>query len=364
MSTMSSYLGNEMVIAASLNPSGHPGQPVIMAELTQPGFAAFAQAEIAKLSSGANAPQLRIVTDPSAIGTIPQGQCVLLILPHLVALSPDAAALQQIAAGAPTTFATTEFGSQIAAAYGSGVGLLFAADVQAMAASDNGHGAHTPNIQYFMVQQTGNAGAAETRASLIFNGQRTGVASWLAAPALARSARFHFPASHPGLGRRRQAAHRHHRRNHDHAAVQPGLCAAPGRSPGAARCGSAQRPGRRPRRRSRHGAGRPAAAAAILESRGRSLRPASSCKPPFRSWWLPPTRSRRRKARRACSSSSPPPTAALTTRSPAQATRRRRSATPTPMATCWPAPTRRCSIPPFRIAPVATRCRARRLSPR
>ena len=45
-----------------------------------------------------------------------------------------------------------------------------------------GHG-HAPNVQYFMVQQTGNAGAAETRAALIFNGQRTGVASWLAAPA-------------------------------------------------------------------------------------------------------------------------------------------------------------------------------------
>ena len=180
MSTMSGYLGSEMVVAASLNSSGHPGQPVIMAELTQPGFAAFAQAEVAKLSSGANAQKLRIVTDPSAIGAIPQGQCVLLVLPHLVALSPDAAALQQIAAGAPTTFATTEFGSQIAAAYGAGVGLLFAADVQAMVPA--GHG-HAPNVQYFMVQQTGNAGAPETRAAIIFNGQRTGVASWLAAPA-------------------------------------------------------------------------------------------------------------------------------------------------------------------------------------
>jgi hypothetical protein len=45
-----------------------------------------------------------------------------------------------------------------------------------------GH-APAPNLQYFMVRQTGNGGAAETRAALIFNGQRTGVASWLAAPA-------------------------------------------------------------------------------------------------------------------------------------------------------------------------------------
>ncbi len=183
MSTMSSYLGNEMVVAASLNGGGHPGQPVIMAELKQSGFAAFAQSEVAKLSSGAHAQHLRIVTDPSAIGSIPEGQCVLLILPHLVALSPDAAALRQIAAGAPSTFATTDFGSQIAASYGAGVGLLLAADVDAMhQGMPTGHD-HAPNVQYFMIQQTGNAGAAETRASLIFKGPRTGIASWLAAPA-------------------------------------------------------------------------------------------------------------------------------------------------------------------------------------
>jgi hypothetical protein len=183
MSTMSGYLGNEMVVAASLNSSGHPGQPVIMAELKQPGFEAFAQAEVAKLSTGTNAQKMRIVTDASAIGAIPQGQCVLLILPHLVALSPDAAALQQIASSAPTQFATTEFGSQIVAAYGAGVGLLFAADLQAMAPASHNHAPPLPNVQYFMVQQTGNAGAAETRAAIVFKGQRTGVASWLAAPA-------------------------------------------------------------------------------------------------------------------------------------------------------------------------------------
>ncbi len=66
MSTMSGYLGNEMVIAASLNASGHPGEPIIVAELTQPGFEAFAQAEVAKLSSGAAAQHLRIVSDPSS----------------------------------------------------------------------------------------------------------------------------------------------------------------------------------------------------------------------------------------------------------------------------------------------------------
>jgi hypothetical protein len=172
-----------MVVAASLNSSGHPGQPVIMAELKQPGFEAFAQAEVAKLSTGTNAQKMRIVTDASAIGAIPQGQCVLLILPHLVALSPDAAALQQIASSAPTQFATTEFGSQIVAAYGAGVGLLFAADLQAMAPASHNHAPHLPNVQYFMVQQTGNAGTAETRAAIVFKGQRTGVASWLAAPA-------------------------------------------------------------------------------------------------------------------------------------------------------------------------------------
>jgi hypothetical protein len=180
MSAMSGYLGDEIVVAASLNAKQHPGEPVIMAQLKRPGFQDFAQAEIAKMPAAGQGPKIRIVTDPAAIGTIPQGQAVLLILPDLVALSPDATALMQVASGTPTPFASTAFGSQIAASYGAGVGFLFAADVQAMAPANH---PHSPNVQYLMVQQTGNAGTAETRASLIFNGQRTGVASWLAAPA-------------------------------------------------------------------------------------------------------------------------------------------------------------------------------------
>jgi hypothetical protein len=180
MSAMSGYLGDEIVVAASLTAKQRPGEPMILAELKRPGFQDFAQAEIAKMQAGEHGPKIRIVTDPNAIGTIPQGQAVLLILPNLVALSPDSAALMQVASGAPTSFATTAFGSQIAASYGAGVGFLFAADVQALAPASHGH---SPDIQYLMVQQTGTAGAAETRASLIFNGQRTGVASWLAAPA-------------------------------------------------------------------------------------------------------------------------------------------------------------------------------------
>src|ERR1039458_2258785 len=58
--------GSLSAFAASLNSSGHPGQPVIMAELKQPGFEAFAQAEVAKLSTGTNAQKVRIVTDASA----------------------------------------------------------------------------------------------------------------------------------------------------------------------------------------------------------------------------------------------------------------------------------------------------------
>lgn len=179
MSTMSGYLGDEIVVAASVNASGHPGQPVILAELKQPGFLTFAQAEVAKLQTGSSQ-TIRVVSDPAAIGAIPPGQNVLLVLPNLVALSSDAAALVQVAEGTPTQFATTAFGSQIADSYGAGVGLLFAADLQALAPANHGH---APNVQYLLVQQTGNAGAAETRASVIFTGQRTGVASWLAAPA-------------------------------------------------------------------------------------------------------------------------------------------------------------------------------------
>jgi hypothetical protein len=132
MSTLSGYLGDEMVVTASLGSNGHPGQPLILAELKQPGFLQSAQAAIAKMALGRERPEdSHRVMMPSSIGTIPQGQAVLLAQ-HCRTwrrLSPDAATLAQVA-GTPSQFATTPFGSQIAAAYGSGVGLLFAADLQ------------------------------------------------------------------------------------------------------------------------------------------------------------------------------------------------------------------------------------------
>jgi FecR protein len=190
MSTMSGYLGDEMIIAASLNSSGRLGQPLLLAELKHPGFADFAQAQLAKMQTNGHGPKIRVATDPAAIGSIEPGQAVLLVMPSLVALSPDAGVLRQVASGAPGQFAGTEFGSQIMAAYGSGVGLLFAADLQAIAPASH----HGPlNVQYLMVQQTANGGAPETRGSLIFKGARTGVASWLAAPAPLGSLDFISP---------------------------------------------------------------------------------------------------------------------------------------------------------------------------
>jgi hypothetical protein len=164
-----------------------------LAEVQKPGFLQFAQAEVAKLPAGNGSHQIRIVTDPSTLGAAVPNQCTLLVLPNLVALSPDPVALRQIAAATPTQFASTEFGSQIAASYGAGVGLLLAADVQAMAPAAHGH---SPDVQYLMVQQTGNAGTAETRASVIFQGQRTGIASWLAAPAPLGALDFISPEAH------------------------------------------------------------------------------------------------------------------------------------------------------------------------
>jgi len=189
MGTLSSYLGDEIVVAAARSTDGHPGEPLILAEVKHPGFREYAAAEIAKMEPGEHGAKIRLL-DEAGGGAASAGGMLLMVKPDLAALAPDTATLHEVAAGAQTQFAATPFGSQVAASYQHGVGLLFAADLQSL--TSNGH---TPleNVRSVIVQQSEVAGQKQTRAALTFNGTRSGVASWLAAPAPLRSLDFVSP---------------------------------------------------------------------------------------------------------------------------------------------------------------------------
>jgi hypothetical protein len=182
----SDYVGSEIVLAAPLEDSGRLGPPVILAELKRPGFREFIQRELDK--AGKAGAEVRIVDDPAqaAGGHGPW----MLIRPHLLAVSPDAAALR-LGDGA---FTTTPFGAQVTAAYRNGAGILFSADLQRITRAARGRvPPGLSSVRTLLLEQKESGGKVEMRASVGFEGQRQGFFAWLAAPAPMRSLDFITP---------------------------------------------------------------------------------------------------------------------------------------------------------------------------
>jgi hypothetical protein len=92
--------------------------------------------------------------------------------------------------GGPTGagFEGTEFGKRVAQSYASGAGWLFAADMEQILP-----GPVKENIRYVMVERKQNLGRMENSATVSFRGARTGIASWIAAPAPMGSLDFISP---------------------------------------------------------------------------------------------------------------------------------------------------------------------------
>jgi hypothetical protein len=103
----------------------------------------------------------------------------------VVAVSPDAEALRRVAAAVEAGgggFSGTGFHDRIVEAYSGGAGLLFCADLQRLAVGEK-DAALLGNVQYLMISQKASDGPPDTRATMTFAGRRTGIFSWLAAPA-------------------------------------------------------------------------------------------------------------------------------------------------------------------------------------
>jgi len=81
-------------------------------------------------------------------------------------------------------FEGTEFGKRVAQSYASGAGWLFAADMeQILPAHVNDSKNLMSNVRYLIVERKQNLGRTENSATVSFSGARSGIASWIAAPA-------------------------------------------------------------------------------------------------------------------------------------------------------------------------------------
>ncbi len=149
----SEYLGDEIVITGFTGAGGKMQMPDFFAEVKRPGIAEFLKQQ-----------HLPLATDERN-GLVAFGP------PDAVAAF--AANLDHTAGG----FDATPFYSRIMESYRNGAGLLLCADVAAMGQQP------IAGVRYFIAEEKQIDKQMETRASLGFDGPRTGMAAWLANPA-------------------------------------------------------------------------------------------------------------------------------------------------------------------------------------
>ena len=166
MRTVSEYLGDEIVMGVSMDASGRLMEPVLLAEAKRPGLEQFAGANL-------KGSPLR-----------------MLVRSGVVAVSPGDNALRSLETGGG--FAGTSLYKRVGDSYKDGVGFLLSADLEKLVARrQQPHGPSAvravlplDQLSSVVVEQKEISGQGSgLRASVAFSGKRSGIASWLGAPA-------------------------------------------------------------------------------------------------------------------------------------------------------------------------------------
>jgi hypothetical protein len=190
------YLGDEIVFSVALD--GTRGAPLVVAPIQRPGLDQFIAGELARHGHAGDS-RVHVVNEAQlgAVSGQSEKELFVLVRPDFVAASGNAAALQRFSAAlnrGAGGFAGTPFGRRIGASYQKGVGMLFAADLETMAAR---RAAEYPSqhreqvmaqtgladVQFLVAERKGSGEKTQNQAELTFTGPRRGFASWLAAPA-------------------------------------------------------------------------------------------------------------------------------------------------------------------------------------
>ncbi len=192
-SNLAQYIGDEIVIAGSLNHSKSPNV-VLLAEIRKPGLKPALDFAIQVASAGSK-PSVRVLDKSelsSATESMPR-QLTVLVRPDFVVAGADLETVRNFSHHLDTgkhEFAATAFGQRMQQGYSGGVAALAGADLQTILSQ-----APIPPQQSQMLQQTGFAdmkyavwehrglpGQPSSEGELSFTRPRRGLASWLAAP--------------------------------------------------------------------------------------------------------------------------------------------------------------------------------------
>jgi hypothetical protein len=191
ISSISGYIGTEIVVAVGGEVAGSQAGPVFIAEITKPGLAEYLQSNL-PTNAG-----IQIVTAGSPIGAsnkllIEMDNNILVAAPSAVQLKRIEDVVQKLA---PANFTSTPFYVRIAKVYQNGAGTFLAANLEQIGAksvskSKTAIPVGLENVQYLVLERKDGS---ELRASVSFTGDRHGVASWLGAPSPAGSLSFVSP---------------------------------------------------------------------------------------------------------------------------------------------------------------------------
>lgn len=195
ISSISQYLGDEIVVAVPSESSHQYGAPIVLAQVRQTGLAEYLQQ-----SEFTNA-GIQIVSG-SATATPSSARSLFVCLNNSFAVaSPDLQELrgveQAISNPGSGDFTQTSFFNRISHSYANGAGYLFAADmeqiIQKSVNNPRSVSSGLDNAQYLVLERRDVGGKPETRAALSFAGNRQGLASWLGTPSPMGSLDFVSP---------------------------------------------------------------------------------------------------------------------------------------------------------------------------
>lgn len=200
---LSHYIGDEIVFAG-VGIHGPNGGIAIVAKITDSGLLSFLQAEAVRMNAEAGSGAPVMVLEPQQVATLApapgEHHLYMLVRPDFLVVSPSVTGIQrmnmQLDAGA-SGFANSDFGQAIQHSYAHGIGLLIAANLQAMTANSTPkpgfQAAGFGNVHYLIMEHREVNGRPENRAALDFNGPRAGIPSWLGAPSPIRSLEYISP---------------------------------------------------------------------------------------------------------------------------------------------------------------------------
>lgn len=215
----SDYLGDEVVFTVSSDDQGNYTQPMLLAEVMKPGLDVFLNNEIRQWSPNGSKDAPRVVAIEPApnqrrIGASSRavrqsgrqsGPMLIGVNEKLLAVTWNQQQLDDLGARAaqpPAQAGSNGLLAQVRGAYERGAGWLLCVNMEQIAANVvNKHvGNDAPKLpagfdamRYLIVERKDNGGQIENQATLTFNGNRRGMAGWLADPAPMGSLDFVSP---------------------------------------------------------------------------------------------------------------------------------------------------------------------------